>query len=88
MQDNVLLINIPPKVWRPKMVNIYTPTDQSNGIREGVFEFKQYGNTMFRPKIKWVDHNREDVIQYNEGIHKAELEKYIRIGQNVSKAHK
>ena len=70
------------------MVNIYTPTDKSNDISVGVFEFKQYGNTMFRPKINWVDHNREDVIQYNEGIHKAELEKYIRISQNASIAHK
>ena len=35
MQGLVLLINIPPKVWRPKQINKFVPTDTYDDIQDG-----------------------------------------------------
>ena len=88
MRGNVLLINIPPKVWRPKMINKYTPTNQTDDIGEGCFDFKQYGKTMFRPLLKWDYYKWDDTIKFNEVVDKAELVKYIRICKDADIGHK
>ena len=39
MQGSLMVIKVPPKVWRPKVQNKYIPPDYSNDIDKGVFDF-------------------------------------------------
>ena len=48
MRGNILLINIPSKVWISKAIDRYIPTGHSSDIDEGVFDYKCYGKTLFR----------------------------------------
>ena len=66
MRGDVLLITIPPKVWRPKVINRYIPIDYSSDIDEGVFDYKCYGKAVFRPIVSWNDTERQDIIFYQE----------------------
>ena len=59
MQGSVLLINIPSKVWRPKKVSKFIPADNYDDIEDGVFDYKQYGNAVFRPLEEWTDAKRD-----------------------------
>ena len=52
MRGNVLLFNIPPKVWNPKAINRYIPADYLSDINEGVFDYKYNGKAVFRPISK------------------------------------
>ena len=88
MQGSVLLINIPSKVWQPKQVNKFIPTDNYDDIGDGVFDYKQYGNAAFRPLEKWTDAKRDDIIQYNDKVDKKEFLKHIRIGDCASRERK
>ena len=42
------------------MVNNYTPVDASDGIEDGIFDYKQYGKTVLRPVDKWKYIGRDD----------------------------
>ena len=45
-----MVIQLPPKFWRPKIQNRYITTDDANDIDEGVFYFQQYGKAVYRQK--------------------------------------
>ena len=49
-QGSLVVIQVPPKFWRPKMQNRYIPPDYVNGIDKEVFYFQQYGKAVYRPK--------------------------------------
>ena len=78
------MIEVPPKIWRPKVVNKYIPPDYANDIDECVFDFPQFGNTVYRPPSPWVDHDRTDLILFDTAVHKAELTKHIRLNTTIS----
>lgn len=40
------VIEVPPKIWRPKPIDRYIPMDYSNDINDSVFEFQQFGNAI------------------------------------------
>ena len=81
----VFVINVPTKIWRPKMVNKYKPPDYNNDIDEGIFEFAEEGRCVYRPLITpWTDSIRDDIILFDQNKHSKELEKIIRIGQLAS----
>ena len=42
--DCTFVIEVPPKIWRPKPIDMSIPMDYSNDINESVFEFEQFGN--------------------------------------------
>ena len=56
-RDSLVVIEVPPKVWRPKVQNKYIPLDYTNDEDEGVIYFKQYGKAEYRPKK-----NRKKVV--------------------------
>ena len=87
MQGSILLINIPPKVWRPKQENRYIPVDNLDNIEDGLFDYRQYGKAVFRPATHWKDRERNDIIEYSEEKDKIEFEKNIRIGKDVKREH-
>ena len=64
MRGNFLLINIPPKVWKPKVINRYTPVDYSSDIDKGVFDYNCYGKVVFQLISKWKYTDRQDLIFY------------------------
>ena len=74
-----MAIQVPPKVWRPKQQNRFTPPEYANDIDEGVFEFKEFGNAVYRPKEPWPEGaERDDIIHFDAEQHTEELEKNIR----------
>jgi hypothetical protein len=84
MQGSVMAIQVPPKVWRPKQQNRFTPPEYANDIDEGVFEFKEFGNAVYRPKEPWPEGaERDDIIHFDAEQHTEELEKNIRINDKI-----
>ena len=51
----ILAIELPTKIRRPKALNNYAPVDYSDDIDEGVFDYSHYSKTIFRPNLKWAD---------------------------------
>jgi len=71
-----LIIELPPKVWRPKQQNKYIPLDYGDDIHDGHFDFKEYGNTVFRPAEQiWNRGERVDIIKFEESKHAVKLNK-------------
>ena len=80
-----MIIELPPKVWRPKQQNKYIPLDYGDNIHDGHFDFKEYGNTVFRPAEQtWNRGEREDIIKYDDSKHAVELNKGLRVSDKVS----
>ena len=71
-------------MWRPKVENKYIPLEYGNDIDDGVFDFKQCGNKVFRPAKTWADKPRSDLILYDVKKDTAELDKGLAIGRTVS----
>ena len=67
------MIEVPPKVWRPKQENKYIPLDYATDVDEGYFDFAHHGNTVFRPSKRWADKERDDLIKFDEENDMAEL---------------
>ena len=82
------MIKLPPKIWRPKVVSKYTIPDLCNDINDGAFDFGQYGKCFYRPPVDWKNSVRSDIIPFNDAIDLAELQKDLRIGDNVDSALK
>jgi len=78
---------MPPKIWRPKPQNRYIPLDYGDDVDEGVFEFAHFGKTVFRPKIRWADKPRTDIIQYDKLLDEEELMANLHVGNNIEKRH-
>ena len=82
---DIFVIEVPPKVWRPKMLNKYKPIEYSDDIDDGVFDFETYGRAVFRPKTRWTPgDSRDDIIEFIAEKHSEELTKNFKVGENVS----
>ena len=44
-----LVIDVPPKIWRPKPKCSYIPADLSTEFDEDIFVFPQYGTALRQP---------------------------------------
>ena len=83
-KGRALIIEVPIKVWRPKMENRYKPLEYSTDIDDGMFDYTHYGKTVYKPRTDWTNHRRTDLISYNPASDKAELEQGLRISPRVS----
>lgn len=81
--SRVCLIDIPPKIWRPKVQSKYRLPEYTDDISEGIFDFTHYGKCVFKPKT-WDSGTRDDIIYFNEKEDTKELQDNIKIGKNVS----
>ena len=70
-----MIIELPPNIYRLKIQNKYIPLDYGTGIDGGIFDYTNFGKSMFKPTIYWKNHKRTDMITYSEEINHAELEK-------------
>ena len=87
----VLIIEVPPKIWRPKPQNKYIPLDYGDDIHDGHFDFEYKGKAVWRPTTSNGEiciPARDDLIIYDPILHSAELLKGLRINDDVSEAVK
>ena len=82
---SLLIINLPPTFWQPKVVNAFKMPVYDD-IHEGVFDYKQYGNCVFRPTFSWDSGKRTDIIAWDDSKHSAELHKGLHVGSLASAA--
>ena len=62
---NILMIDIPKKIWIPEVKNRYIPLDYSDDIDDGFFVYTCYGKAVFKPKFYWKAYTWNDLIIYN-----------------------
>lgn len=47
----------------PKPQNRYKPIAYNDDIDDGVFDFKHYGNNVYRPTVRWANRPRQDLSE-------------------------
>ena len=68
--SSLLIIELPPKVWRPKQQNKYIPLDYGDDIHDGHFDFSEHGKAVFRPpEQEWKTSERDDIIHFDAATH-------------------
>ena len=83
----ICIIEVPPKIWRPKVESRYRMPEYATDINEGAWDFSNYGKTVFKPKLDWQDTQRDDLINFQDS-HQDELEADLRMGTGVDKETK
>ena len=73
---HLLIIEIPPNIYRLKVQNKYIPLDYGTKIDGGIFDYTHFVNSVFKPTIDWMNHKCTERINYSEEIDLSELEKY------------
>ena len=74
------MIEVPPKIWRPKVVNRYTTPLLDDDDVGDILDYSQYGKCMYKPDLGWSKGaTRDDVITYDCAIHAAELKKGFKV---------
>jgi hypothetical protein len=84
-RPRTFVIEVPPKIWRPKPIDRYIPMDYSNDIDDSVFEFQQFGNAICHPPEPFVN-VRTDVHLWDRERDLPEFAKNFVIGTDVSPA--
>ena len=51
---------------------------------DGIFNYKVYGKSLFKPNLYWEDRNRDDIIVFNENLNSEEITKYLRVGSKIA----
>ena len=70
------MIEVPAKIWRPKVVSRYTVPDYEGEDIDDILDYKQYGRCVYNNTLKWSDNSsRTDIVLFNEKVHSAELNK-------------
>ena len=77
----VNVIEIPRKVWLPKVKNEFRPEPRYSDVDEGYFIFERYGKAVFRSK-PWKPGYRDDIIMFNEEIHGKDF-KSLKINESA-----
>ena len=68
-----MVIDVPRKIWRPKIKCRYKPPLYNKDVDEGIFLFESLGAAVFRPK-PWEPGKRTDFILFNKNLHSKEFE--------------
>jgi hypothetical protein len=84
-RPRAFVIEVPPKIWRPKPIDRYIPMDYSNDIDDSVFEFQQFGNAICHPPEPFVN-VRTDIHLWDRDRDLPEFAKNFVIGTDVSPA--
>jgi hypothetical protein len=74
--QQILVINVPPKIWRPKVKSVYTPIDTCDDIDDGIFAFEKLGKCVFKPNASASRKDipqRDDLIFFDDAKDKEEL---------------
>ena len=88
-RGSICLSEVPPKLWRPKMVSKYTIPEYFDDAIDDILDYGQFSNCVYKPKFERESGKpREILIIYDDTIHKAELEKDLKFGQTVDSSTK
>ena len=80
------MIEVPAKIWRPKVVSKYTIPDYEGEDVNDILDYKQYGRCVYRNKLTWSNTSiRTDVILFDEVKHSAELKKDLKFDKDLDK---
>ena len=82
-RGTIFVIEAPPKIWKPKVQNKYTPTDYAIDIDDGVFDLYFNCKTFFLPKKIWIKSQRNNLIHFTKDIHQKELQNNLRVRQEL-----
>ena len=77
-------IELPTKVWIPKVKNIYITPYYDNDIDGVVFGFQKCGKAVYRPKKSWEEGSRTNLITFDYDKHSKELHKHIKLNSRVT----
>ena len=76
---SIYLIDLPQKNWRPKVVSNYSLPEYATDNDDGIFDYRCYGNCVFRPKPPWDPGCRNDEIIFDPTIDHEELSRDLHI---------
>jgi hypothetical protein len=79
----LFVIDVPPKIWRPKPVDRYIPIDYSDDLDESVFLFERYGRALRCPLVPHLN-ERTDIHLWDSTRDQAEFEKNFVIDPNAA----
>ena len=75
--DGSKSVVVPKRIWRPKVRSQYVEPEEILDTSEGIdWLFEDCGHSMVQDKKELPDRN--DVIEYDEDVHKEELEKNLQ----------
>ena len=78
------MIEVPAKIWRPKIVSKYTTPNLDDKDIDDLLDYSQYGKCVYKQKLEWYDDStRNDVILYDNTIYASELTKYLHCDDSV-----
>ena len=78
-----MLIQVPPKIRRPKVKNRYIFPDYAYDIDERVFDFQHYNKAVYKPEQSWEEGKCTDEITFNAKEHNEELQKHTKLNSSV-----
>ena len=85
--SSTLVIDVPPKIWRPKPPNRYTlPDSTPNDVDEDLYLFPSYGRSaLLRQTTNPYDFsiNRPDRILWDPTHHQSEFDKVIKFSPDL-----
>ena len=74
------MIEVPPKIWRPKVVNRYTTPLLDDEDVDDILDYSQYGKCVYKPDLSWSEGaTRNDLISYDYSVHADELKKGFKV---------
>ena len=79
--SNVNVIDIPRKVWLPRVKSQFRPEARYDDIGEGYFLFERYGKAVFR-STPWEPGKRNDVISFEPKLHQDSIDK-LQIDEGI-----
>ena len=75
-QGTLCLIEVPPKIWRPKMASKYTIPDYADNDLDDILDYGKFGKCVYRTELKWDSGaERSNMISFNLSEHEDELKK-------------
>ena len=78
------MIEVPAKIWRPKVVSRYTTPEFHGDDIDGILDYSQYGNCLYRTDISWSDDSgRDDIINFDCAAHTEELTTGLRFDTTI-----
>ena len=66
----ILMIEVPAKIWRPKVVSRYTVPEYHGDDVNGILDYGQFGKCLYKNNLSWSDDSgREDIISFDCQVH-------------------
>ena len=78
------MIEVPPKIWRPKVMSKYTTPDLQDDDVDDILNYSQYGKCVYKNDLNWSDDScRKDIICYDDATHASELKRDLCFDESV-----